>query len=201
MAPITRRSFIQSAIVLGAASAWADPFGAKSQIQWTERRDLYPEGVASGDPDEHSVLLWTRHSPGAADSAELNVEVADDESFSRVVATARAPISRESDWTCRVLVGGLKPSHIYWYRFTDSRRFWKPRRTNHHRAGDHRSQAGPLCFRELSECQSGRAERLPPHDFRGRARRCGGPSGIRSPSWRLHLRDRLVSRGPATRNV
>ena len=28
--------------------------------QWPERRDLYPEGVASGDPDPNSVILWTR---------------------------------------------------------------------------------------------------------------------------------------------
>jgi alkaline phosphatase D len=25
-----------------------------------------------------------------------------------------------SDWTARVLIGGLKPSHTYWYRFTDA---------------------------------------------------------------------------------
>jgi alkaline phosphatase D len=50
----------------------------------------------------------------------LKVEIAEDEKFSRVVATAQPPISAESDWTCRVLVGGLKPSHVYWYRFTDA---------------------------------------------------------------------------------
>jgi alkaline phosphatase D len=49
----------------------------------------------------------------------LNAEIAEDEEFTHVVATAVAPISAESDWTCRVLVGGLKPSHVYWYRFTD----------------------------------------------------------------------------------
>ena len=32
---------------------------------------------------------------------------------------ADAAVSEESDWTCRVLVGGLKPDHVYWYRFTD----------------------------------------------------------------------------------
>jgi alkaline phosphatase D len=47
------------------------------------------------------------------------VEVAEDASFRRVVATTPAPISEASDWTCRVLVGGLKASRIYWYRFTD----------------------------------------------------------------------------------
>ena len=27
--------------------------------------------------------------------------------------------SEASDWTCRVLAGGLKPAQVYWYRFTD----------------------------------------------------------------------------------
>jgi phosphodiesterase/alkaline phosphatase D-like protein len=38
------------------------------------------------------------------------VEVAEDESFSMVVATAEARISDASDWTRRVLAGGLKAS-------------------------------------------------------------------------------------------
>ncbi|PYP86898.1 MAG: hypothetical protein DMF61_11890 [Blastocatellia bacterium AA13] len=28
-------------------------------------------------------------------------------------------VSAESDWTCRVLVAGLKPARVYWYRFSD----------------------------------------------------------------------------------
>ena len=124
MAHITRRSFIELAIALGATTVWADPFGTQSRTEWHERRDLYPEGVASGDPDYHSVLLWTRRPPAGFDPVDsLNVEVAEDESFRQVVATATAPISKESDWTCRVLVGGLKPSRIYWYRFTDRKGF------------------------------------------------------------------------------
>src|SRR6185437_12218213 len=40
--------------------------------------------------------------------------------FSPGRATQSVPISAEADWTCRVLVGGLKPARVYWYRFTDS---------------------------------------------------------------------------------
>lgn len=120
MPRISRRSFIESALSFSATIAWADPFGTHPHTPWEERRDLYPEGVASGDPDDHSVLLWTRRPPdGLGTVHALNVEVAEDQSFRRVVATAHAPISKESDWTCRVLVGGLKPACIYWYRFTD----------------------------------------------------------------------------------
>src|SRR5215469_11152566 len=110
------------AIALGATAAWANAFGTRSNVSWHERRDLYPEGVASGDPESDSVLLWTRRPPENGSVADqLTVEVAEDESFTRVVASAVAPLSAASDWTCRVLVGGLKPAKVYWYRFVDGR--------------------------------------------------------------------------------
>ncbi len=121
MSTITRRSFVGMAAAIGATAAWGDPLGKQSHIAWREHRELFPEGVASGDPDSTSVLLWTRRRPSSGKQvSKLNVEVAEDEKFSRVVATAMAPVSAASDWTCRVLVGGLKASRVYWYRFTDS---------------------------------------------------------------------------------
>lgn len=67
------------------------------------------------------MVLWTRRPFSAGPGrAVLRVEVAEDSLFRRVVAAAEAGISEESDWTCRVLVGGLKPAHVYWYRFTDA---------------------------------------------------------------------------------
>ena len=120
MPDISRRSFLEMAVAIGAAPAWGDWRGGPSRIPWRERRDLFPEGVASGDPDGHSVLLWTRcPRPETSRSASLTVQVAEDESFTQVVATANAPISTASDWTCRALVGGLKPARVYFYRFTD----------------------------------------------------------------------------------
>jgi alkaline phosphatase D len=40
------------------------------------------------------------------------VQVAEDDGFRRVVAKASAPVSAESDWTTRVLVGHLKPARV-----------------------------------------------------------------------------------------
>jgi len=124
MVNINRRSFIEIAVAIGATAAWGSAFGTKSRTQWRERRDLFPEGVASGDSDSNSVLLWTRRPPSGEHSVvKLNVEVAEDDLFTLVVATAVAPVSAASDWTCRVLVGGLKPDRVYWYRFTDPEGF------------------------------------------------------------------------------
>ena len=119
MGNISRRDFLAMAAVLGAEAAWGRSFSTRSKISWRERRDLFPEGVASGDPDSNSVLLWTRRAPQPKPAQELIVEVALDQTFQRVIATQRVSISAEADWTCRVLVGGLKPAQVYWYRFTD----------------------------------------------------------------------------------
>jgi alkaline phosphatase D len=106
MTAITRREFLEMASALGAAAAWAQPLPTQSNTSWHENRDFYPEGVASGDPESDSVLLWTRRPPkGGSIIHKVNIDVAEDESFARVVAASEAPVSEASDWTCRVLVG------------------------------------------------------------------------------------------------
>jgi len=116
---LDRRQFVQAAAAIGAALAWSGR-AAASKSRWREQRSLYPEGVASGDPAPDSVILWTRRPFGSGDRHLLTLEVAEDSAFRRVIATAPAPVSAASDWTCRVLAGGLKPGREYWYRFTDA---------------------------------------------------------------------------------
>src|SRR5262245_16026605 len=115
-----RREFLKTASLLGAALAFGVGDAWPSAQKWRERSDFYPEGVASGDPHPDSVLLWTRRPPVNGDTSKrLTVEIAEDEQFNRVVATAQANLTEASDWTCRVLAAGLKPARVYWYRFTD----------------------------------------------------------------------------------
>ncbi len=57
MSRMNRRSFMEMAVAMGATACWANPFAKQSKPNWQERRDLFPEGVASGDPDSHSVVL------------------------------------------------------------------------------------------------------------------------------------------------
>lgn len=116
---LSRRQFLQTSAAIGASLAWAGSARA-SQTIWKERRDLYPEGVASGDPAPDSVILWTRRPFDQGTRHLLTVEIAEDEAFRRVVAQAPAAVSAAADWTCRVLAAGLKPGRVYWYRFTDA---------------------------------------------------------------------------------
>ena len=118
---LTRRQFIAAAAALGGCAVWAGRDVHPSRLKPQERRDLYPQGVASGDPQADSVILWTRRpfATGSA-AAELTVEVALDPEFRQVVASAPAVVQEDSDWTCRALVGNLAARTVYWYRFTDA---------------------------------------------------------------------------------
>src|SRR5262249_51350709 len=116
---LSRREFIQGAAALGATLAFAGPARA-SRATWRERRDLFAEGVASGDPDHQSVILWTRRPFESGEREVLTVEVAEDEAFRHVVATAPAPVCRAAAWRSRVLGAGPKPGSTYGYRSPDA---------------------------------------------------------------------------------
>ena len=108
------------AATMGAALALGRNNAQATSPARTERRDLYPQGVASGDPAPDSVIRWTRRQPEAgANLYRLVVEVADDEAFADIVARGAVEVSPAADWTCRFLAAGLKPAREYWYRFVD----------------------------------------------------------------------------------
>jgi alkaline phosphatase D len=60
MKNLSRREFLRVAASIGAVAAFARSGAAqslgKSKVNWTERRDRYPEGVASGDPQSDSAI-------------------------------------------------------------------------------------------------------------------------------------------------
>ena len=103
MSRIDRRTFLQAALSVGATAAWGNDVAPASRVGWREQRTMFPEGVASGDPDHSSVLLWTRRPYAAGVAARtLHVEVAEDRAFGRVVvsATARVSASRTGRAAC-----------------------------------------------------------------------------------------------------
>jgi len=117
---VSRRDFLAQATALGAALAFGQSRANQRRGPLVERRDLYPQGVASGDPARDSVILWTRREPDrGATRHRLAVEVADDAAFAHIVAAGEVEVSAQTDWTCRFLAAGLQPRREYWYRFVD----------------------------------------------------------------------------------
>jgi len=73
-------------------------------------------GVASGDPDSTSVVIWTRVS-NADGNTDVDWRVATDENFSNVIKSGRYRTGAGSDYTVKVVVDGLTPGKEYFYQF------------------------------------------------------------------------------------
>jgi alkaline phosphatase D len=75
-------------------------------------------GVASGDPLQDRVILWTRYAGGSKSmGGRVRWEVAEDADFQRVAARGEAMAAAGRDFTVKVDATGLKPGHDYHYRF------------------------------------------------------------------------------------
>lgn len=121
---LSRRNFLHQSLFFGFAIASRKVWANKLPTPATERRDLYPQGVASGDPTFNSVILWTRRPPIKDNIAKkLIVEISTNADFKKIVAGGSVSSSAESDWTCRFMVTELKPNREYWYRFVDDQGF------------------------------------------------------------------------------
>jgi len=79
----------------------------------------FASGIAAGLHSDTEVVLWTRLEPLVATSSLVGWEVAPDPGFSTVVASGSRTAVAGSDFTVKVLVGGLDPDRSYWYRFTN----------------------------------------------------------------------------------
>jgi len=80
----------------------------------------FEHGVASGDPLQEQVIIWSRITPenGATpNSVDLSWQVATDSEFKNVVKTGKTKATLERDYTVKVDVTGLEPANLYFYRF------------------------------------------------------------------------------------
>ncbi len=171
---------LQSGRAYAAPSFAADPFSL---------------GVASGDPEHNSVVLWTRLAPEplAADGhggmppdpVTVRYEVATDDGFHHVVHHGAVEATAELGHSVHAEVRGLRPGYEYFYRF---------------KAGADTSSRGPDADdagrpRRLAALRAGELPALAGRLLHGarRDRRAGPRSGrVRR---RLHLRERDRPRG------
>ncbi|SDT44973.1 alkaline phosphatase D family protein [Actinoplanes derwentensis] len=84
-------------------------------------------GVASGDPFQTSVVLWTRlavqplnaDGHGGMSTADVPVQwqVATTSSFSKIVSSGTVAARHAKAHAVHVIAGGLSPGRVYYYRF------------------------------------------------------------------------------------
>ncbi|MFH8475014.1 alkaline phosphatase D family protein [Streptomyces sp. NPDC018000] len=129
-----RRRFLT---VTGAAAALAfsvnlPPAGTASAAELDGRKigeDPFTLGVASGDPQPGSALLWTRLAPRPYETGgglprsrvEVRWELAGDERFSRIVRRGSATAHPEFNHSVHVEIKGLQADHVFYYRFRTGR--------------------------------------------------------------------------------
>ncbi len=75
-------------------------------------------GVASGDPDQSSLVIWTRVTPEQnEESISVDWVVSSDEEFQEVVQRGVFETGPQRDYTVKVLVENLSAGSKYYYRF------------------------------------------------------------------------------------
>jgi len=75
-------------------------------------------GVASGDPLQDRVIIWSRVTPlGPVDSIYVEWTVATDTLFSNVVKQGSLYTNESKDYTVKIDVDGLQPNSYYYYYF------------------------------------------------------------------------------------
>ncbi len=80
----------------------------------------FKHGVASGDPLQDRVIIWTRATPledMGDKSFDIKYEVAKDDKFTDIVRSGSVSTSNENDFTIKIDVQELEAGTIYYYRF------------------------------------------------------------------------------------
>lgn len=116
-----RRSFIKLSSLAGASVAVSTGLAGCVSSTSAKSNAVFTHGVASGDPLQSAVIIWTRALPESPSvKADVLWEVADDSNFSNVIASGNVEAAANNDFTVKVDVTGLSPDNEYFYRFVSA---------------------------------------------------------------------------------
>ncbi|GGM83891.1 alkaline phosphatase D family protein [Shewanella xiamenensis] len=115
---VTRRDFLaMSAKGIGAAVISYGLMGCSDSNDDNSVPAQFLHGVASGDPAQDAVILWTRVTPDSAGDVKVSWQVASDAAFSQLVTTGEMVTNANRDYTVKVDARGLRAGQNYFYRF------------------------------------------------------------------------------------
>jgi alkaline phosphatase D len=120
----SRRQWLLSATSLAAAIAGARIVSGSTSSAIAFSADPFQMGVASGDPSEDGVVLWTRISTNPTEIDALpsitypvRWELSEDDSFRSIVRNGTEYATPQLGHSVHVELSGLQPDRWYWYRF------------------------------------------------------------------------------------
>jgi alkaline phosphatase D len=123
---IKRRRFIKNTILSASSTVLIPSLFYNCNPESKELPAFIPEGdfgfyegLASFDPSQQSIILWTRYLPAINEGQNPNIllEVATDDKLKQIVVSENLTISEESDYTIRAEIHNLKSNTKYYYRF------------------------------------------------------------------------------------
>jgi alkaline phosphatase D len=113
----TRRQFVAAAGTAAATALLAPGALAQGSRAPLARGGRFSQGVMSGEPTPRAITLWTRLGE-VGGNVSVELEVAEDRDFRRVVARGRVAARSASDHNVKVRITGLRPHEQYYYRFS-----------------------------------------------------------------------------------
>ncbi|WP_337879795.1 alkaline phosphatase D family protein [Rheinheimera sp.] len=123
MTQFSRRTFLKHlALASGASWLTSSLLGCSSPTAApTNRTPIeFLHGVASGDPQQNSLLFWTRVSPAQPlGGVQLLLEVSTSADMRQLVHTELVLAKADNDYCIKVDLSGLSPATDYYYRFRD----------------------------------------------------------------------------------
>lgn len=116
-----RRSFMKLSSLAGASVAVSTGLAGCVSTTSAKSNAVFTHGVASGDPLQSAVIIWTRALPESPSvKADILWEVAEDSNFTNVIASGNVEAAANNDFTVKVDVTGLSPDSAYFYRFVSA---------------------------------------------------------------------------------
>ena len=118
MTRINRRqalALLSSTALSTACATQGAPEAMDTSASFTDP-DIFRHGVASGDPETTSVVIWTRVSTGSP-IVDVTWAIYEDPEGNSLIANGSHQTSADSDYTVKVIADGLQPGQTYYYRF------------------------------------------------------------------------------------
>ena len=77
----------------------------------------FTHSVASGEPGQDTMLLWTRYVPADGGAVKLRAEISKTADFAKIASGGEQITGPWRDHTAKITVEGLEPGTSYFYRF------------------------------------------------------------------------------------
>ena len=145
---LTRRGLLGAAAGAGlAACSGPDALSGKSSA--AIKTGTFSHGIASGDPFQNSVVLWTHITSDSDGDIDVGWKVFTDEDLTTQVASGTVTTNKARDYCVKAIPDTLKPGQDYFFQFTAGDAASPIGRTRTLPEGKHKKTS--LCCRVLRE--------------------------------------------------